>query len=185
MNTLLVQCPKCRIGLLDGVFNRQELAPCPNCDEPLQVELFPAYFRPVGVGAKGELVLTEGESTCFYHPQKKAAVPCDSCGRFLCSLCDCQFKGLHLCPTCLETGQKKKRIQGMEGERTLYHRQALMMAIVPLYITGFAAIYMALRYRREPGSIVQPIRWWFPLTMIFASLQVLGFTALIVMAFLH
>jgi hypothetical protein len=185
MNTPLVQCPKCSIGLLDGVFNRQELAACPNCNEPLQVELFPAFFRPLASGSKGELVLTEGEAACFYHPQKKAAVPCDSCGRFLCDLCDCEFKGMHLCPTCLESGRKKKRIHGLEDERTLYHRQALLLSILPLYITGMAALYMAVRFRKEPGSLVQPLRWAFPLTIIFGSLQVISFTLLIFMALLH
>jgi hypothetical protein len=184
MNTLLPQCPKCKADLTDGIFNQADLVPCPRCENPLIADVYPAYFRPLPTGDKGEKVLFEGESSCFYHPQKKATVPCDACGRFLCALCDCELKGRHLCPSCLETGHKKKSLQGFEDQRTLHNRQALMLAFVPFYITGIAALYLGWRYRREPGSLVRPMRWAFPVTMIVASLQVLGFTALILFAFL-
>ena len=33
----------------------------------------------------------DGEASCYFHAHKRAAVPCDGCGRFLCSLCDLNF----------------------------------------------------------------------------------------------
>jgi hypothetical protein len=182
-NTLLIQCPACRTGLLDGVFNRGDLAPCPRCGASLQVELFPAYFRPIATGRDGEVLLVEGESSCFYHPQKKAAVPCDACGRFLCALCDCEVKGRHLCPACLESGHKKKKIAGLEDMRVLHRYQALVLALLPLGITGIAAVWMALWYRKEPGSIVRPMRWAFPVALVFGGLQTLAVVLLILYAF--
>jgi hypothetical protein len=182
MATLLVQCPKCKFGLVDGVFNQPDLQPCPTCGTALAVEVFPAFFRPVATGQDGEVILVEGESSCFYHPQKKAAVPCDACGRFLCALCDCQVKGRHFCPSCLESGQKKRKIEGLENVRVLHNRQALMLALVPFLLTGPAAVFIALRYRKEPGSLVRPMRWAFPVALIFGSLQTLTLIALILMA---
>jgi len=184
MNTLLVQCPKCKTGLLGGIFNQPALTRCPACGAPLQVEIFPAFFRRTAPGREGEAILIEGESSCFYHPQKKAVVPCDACGRFLCALCDCELKGQHFCPGCLESGQKKRKIQGLEDMRVLHGRQALLLAILPLFITGLAAIYVVLRYRKEPGSLVAPMRWAFPTALILASLQTLGFLALFLILFL-
>jgi hypothetical protein len=182
MNTLLIPCPKCSAGLLDGVFNRSDLAPCPACGASLQAEVFPAFFRPAAVGRGGEAILVEGESSCFYHPQKKAVIPCDVCGRFLCGLCDCEVKGQHLCPACLESGRKQSNIQGLEEVRMLHSRQALLLAVLPLFITGIAAIIYALGYRKEPGSLVQPMRWAFPVALILGSLQTLCFLALILYA---
>ena len=82
MSSLLPSCPACRTSLGDGMFNLPELTPCPACGVPVQVEIFPALFRPLARGRDGEALMVEGESSCFYHPQKKAVVPCQGCGRF-------------------------------------------------------------------------------------------------------
>jgi hypothetical protein len=137
--------------------------------------------RPAAVGHAGEAVLIEGESTCFYHEMKKAAVVCDACGRFLCGLCDCNLHGRHYCPNCLESGKKNNKIEALETVRVLYDRQAFVFSLVPLLITGLAAIYLALRYRKAPGSLVSPHPWMFHAALILGGLQVLGFSALIIM----
>jgi hypothetical protein len=178
-----IQCPKCKSRLPESALNRGELLPCPVCSAPLQVEIFPAFFRRHAPGREAEAVLVEGESSCFYHSQKKAVVPCDSCGRFLCALCDCEVRGRHLCPGCLESGQKKRNLDGLETVRVLHSRQALLLAILPLFITGLAAIYVALRYRKEPGSLVAPMRWAFPTALILGALQTLVYGFFIVRFF--
>ena len=130
---------------------------CPGCGDPLQVEVFPALFRRC-LPVKGETII-ESESSCFYHPQKKAVVPCQGCGRFLCALCDCELRGQHFCPACLEVGQKGK-IKSLENQRTLYDGIALSLAILPLLIFYFTmvtapmALYVAIRYWNAPRSIV-------------------------------
>ena len=180
MSTRLVACPRCKTALTGEGFNLLRLAPCPACGAPLQVELFPAFFRRTVTGQAGEAILVEGESSCFYHPQKKAVVPCDACGRFLCALCDCEIAGGHFCPGCLESGRRKSKIQGLEEVRVLHSRMALLLALAPLFVTGLAAIYVVLRYRKEPGSLVAPMRWAFPVALVLGSLQVLGYLVLFV-----
>ncbi len=66
--------------------------------------------------------------------------------------------------------------------RVLYSRQALLLAILPLFISGLAAIYIVLRHRHEPGSLVKPMRWAFPVALVLGSLQTLVFLFLIGMA---
>jgi hypothetical protein len=183
MSSPEITCPKCKARLFGNVFNLPDFTPCLGCATPLQVELFPACFRPATPGQDAEAVIVEGESSCFYHPQKKAVVPCDACGRFLCALCNCEVKDRHLCPGCLETGRKKRNLEGLETVRVLHSRQALMLAILPLFITGIAAIYVSLRYRNEPGSLVVPMRWAFPTALILGSLQTLVYLVFIVLAF--
>jgi hypothetical protein len=66
--------------------------------------------------------------------------------------------------------------------RVLHSRQALVLSILPLFITGLAAIYIAIRYRKEPGSLVAPMRWAFTVALILGSLQTAGFLFLIIRA---
>src|SRR5438445_3356213 len=164
MGVPLLPCPKCNAALPQSVFNRAALAPCPACAEPLQVEIFPALFRTPARGRDGEALMVDGEASCFYHPQKKAMLPCQGCGRFLCALCDCELHGQHFCPACLEVGRKKGKIKSLENERVLYDSIALSLAILPLLMAYFTiltapmALYVAIRYWNAPRSIVQRTR---------------------------
>jgi hypothetical protein len=180
MNTSLVQCPKCQAWLLDGVFNQTELSPCPACGVPLQVEVFPALFRRINPGQSGETIMFEGESSCFYHPQKKAVRPCQGCGRFVCALCDCELNGQHFCPACLEAGKTKGKIKSLENQRTLYDGIALSLAIYPLLIFYFTlvtapiALFVAIRYWNAPRSLVRRTKIRYITAIILASMQIAG-----------
>jgi len=160
--------------------NRAELTPCPSCGSPLQVEIFPAFFKRIAPGRQGESLMVEGESSCFYHPQKKAVVPCQACGRFLCALCDCELHGRHFCPACLEVGKQKGKISSLENKRTLYDGIALSLAIVPMLIFYFTiitapmALYLAIRYWNAPRSIVHRTKIRYIFAIILASLQIIG-----------
>jgi hypothetical protein len=182
----LIACPKCRAWLLDGVFNRPEMAPCPSCQTPLQIEAFPALFRKIVPGQSAQPVMVEGESSCFFHPQKKAVVPCAGCGRFLCAMCDCEFGNEHFCPACLDAGKSKGKIQGIDNARTRYDMIALALALYPVVlfyftiITGPMALFIAIRHWNAPGSLVQRSRVRFILAIIIALLEIGGWTALFI-----
>lgn len=175
-----VQCPKCHSWLAEDSFNRPDVAPCPACSVPLQVEIFPALFRAINPGASGEVIMVEGESSCFYHPQKKAVLPCDSCGRFLCALCDCELNGQHFCPACLEAGKTKGKIKSLDHKRTLYDSIALSLAIYPMLIFYFTVItapmtlFVAIRYWKSPPSLVHWSKIRFVVAIILALLQITG-----------
>ena len=181
--SLLIQCPKCRAWLLEGIFNQPEFSPCPACGTPLQIEVFPAIFRKTGSGQSGEMILVEGESSCFYHPQKKAVRPCDGCGRFLCALCDCELHGQHFCPACLETGRTKGKIKSLDNQRTLYDNIALALAIYPMLIFYFTlitapmALFVAIRYWKSPQSILHRTKIRYIAAASIALLQISGWTA--------
>jgi hypothetical protein len=176
MNSLL-QCPKCNAALTESQLNLTDLAPCPNCGALVKVEIFPALFRFHTPGRAGEVLLVESEASCFYHPQKKAVLPCEGCGRFLCGLCDCELHGHHFCPACLETGKKKGRIKNLENERTLHDSIALALAVYPLLIFYFTIItapmslYLAFRHWNAPRSIIHRTKLRLVLAIILASAQ--------------
>lgn len=172
---------------MEGVFNQPEFAPCPACGVPLQVEVFPSLFRKISAGQSGEAVMVEGESSCFYHPQKKAVLPCDGCGRFLCALCDCVIEGRHFCPACLETGKTKGKIKSLDNERTLYDSLALALALYPMIIcfyftivTAPMALFVAIRYWKAPQSILRRTKMRFIAAIIISVLQIAGWTTLFI-----
>jgi hypothetical protein len=187
MNSALVQCPKCHGLLLEDIFNRQDLIPCPSCQTELEIEIFPAFFRRINPGKSAEALLVEGESSCFYHPEKKAVLPCGGCGRFLCALCDCELHGQHFCPTCLDAGRTKGKIKNLENQRPLHDNIALALAVYPLlifYLTIFtapAALFIAIRRWNSPRSIVHRTKIRYVLAIIIAGLELAGWTTGIIL----
>jgi hypothetical protein len=189
MSLLLLSCPKCRAPLADSLLNQLELTPCPTCAVPLQVEVFPALFRQAAAGKQAETILVDSDASCFYHPQKKAVLPCEGCGRFLCALCDCELHGQHFCPACLETGRKKGKIKKLENERVRYDSIALALSILPLlifyltFITAPMALFFAIRYWNAPRSLVHATKIRAVLAIIFASLQIVGWAIVLYFIF--
>lgn len=92
---------------------------CPACATDVRVVVFPALFRDVTKPVVAESVMGDGEASCFFHAGKKAVHPCSGCGRFLCSLCDLEIGGDHLCANCVESGRRKGTINQIESKRFL------------------------------------------------------------------
>jgi hypothetical protein len=190
MTSQQVQCPKCKTPLFEGAFNLPHFSPCGVCEAPVQVQVFPAFYNPPKTESLADQpVIIDGESSCFYHPEKKAVIPCESCGRFLCGLCDCLLNGQHFCPNCLETGRTKGKIKSLENRRTLHDNAALSLSLLPLilafyitFITAPMAIYIAIRNWNAPRSLVSRTRFRFVLAIFFAVLQIVGWVLIVFFA---
>src|SRR5215813_4321046 len=176
-----VKCPICRTPVLERAINQYDFMPCNGCSGLFDVEVFPALFRQNAPAQTGELVVVEGDSSCFYHPDKKAVLPCEGCGRFLCALCDCELAGAHFCPSCLETGRTKGTIKNLQNQRQLYDSIALMLAVLPVVtlffwfftlLTAPAALVMSIVYWNAPTSIVHRTKIRFVLAMICAVIEI-------------
>ena len=176
-----VRCPHCNYTLPPEMLNAGVLWPCPRCRESLEVLVFPAIHRQIGRGAVAEAALVEGETTCFFHPEKKAAVVCNGCGRFLCALCDVPVAGEHLCPKCVETGRMKNTLTTFENYRRSYPSLALTVAFLPLIVwpvtlvTAPAAIFLVIYGWRKPPSVTGRKRRWVSILALLVGLaQCLG-----------
>jgi hypothetical protein len=184
MEPSLIKCSKCQAILLPSQFNTGELTPCPSCQSPVAVEVFPAILRETAV-AFPEALLMEGESSCFYHPAKKATIVCQSCGRFLCALCDLELNGRHVCPVCLESGQKKAKFKDLENTRVLWDKLSLAVALVPILflwtsIVGApVTLYLIWRYRKAPCSLTGKSNLSFVVAGVLAVLQITGWSLLL------
>ncbi len=176
-----ISCTHCHTPILAGFYNTPDLIPCPSCHVPIRIDVFPAFYRGIRPGKEGE-ALMEDQSSCFYHPEKKAVILCDHCGRFLCALCDVEFGGRHLCPACLETGKKKGRIVNLDRHRVLYDSVALKIAVFPMITVWFTlvtapiALYLAIRHWKSPTSLVRRTKIRFIFAVALAGLQILAWT---------
>ncbi len=180
----MIECTQCKKNLDLNKLDEGGMIRCHSCGEFIHVEAFPALFRELTSGEVGENLLIDDDAGCFYHPRKKAVIPCSSCGRFLCTLCDVEFNGKHVCLSCLETGKTKKKIKNLENHRTLYDNIALSLSIISLLlwfvtiITAPIVIYIAIRNWKSPGSIIPRTKIRYIAAIIIACLQITGWSAL-------
>jgi hypothetical protein len=174
-----VLCTKCHTPISAKDYNTPDLISCPSCHVRIKIDVFPALSRGLRPGKAGE-GLMDDQASCFYHPKKRAVIPCDHCGRFLCALCDVEWGGKHLCPACLETGKRKGRIINLDRHRVLYDGVALRVALFPMLliwvttVTAPIALYLAIRHWNSPMSLVRRSKIRFILAMAISGLQMLA-----------
>ena len=175
-----IHCPTCDVQLEADFMRGRGVRPCPGCGRPIRLDLYPALFQARANGSAGEPVGMKEEASCYYHPRKRAEIACEACGRFLCGLCDMELNGRHLCPACMEKGQKKGKITDLQNHRTLHDRLALAVAVLPIvtiWLTLFSAplaAFLVVRYWRAPGSLVRRSRVRFVLAFVIACMQIVA-----------
>ncbi|HTR35266.1 MAG TPA: hypothetical protein VMH80_05160 [Bryobacteraceae bacterium] len=170
-------CANCNTAVPSEDWNREH-AFCTVCRVPLLASVFPAFAAEPERASAGETLLEAGEASCFYHPQKRAAVPCDQCGRFLCSLCRVEFLGENWCPACVENKRQKGKLSHLDAHRTLYDNMTLALAILPAFliwptvITAPVTLFMTARYWHAPSSLTPRSKIRFVLAAAIAILQI-------------
>jgi hypothetical protein len=181
-----VNCSKCRKALPSALLNEPGLKDCPYCNAKTQVWTFPALVKPPEAPRKEDGFKFEDDAACFYHPTKRAVVPCSWCGRFLCSLCDVDFNDEHVCPACLVSGKQSHKVKRLETQRMLYDNLAMALAIWPMLIFYFtvitapAVLFVVFRYYKAPSSVLPRTKVRFYIAGFIALLQIAGWVTLLV-----
>jgi hypothetical protein len=185
----MLRCFRCKTSLGWNLVDTLDWTRCPVCGSTFRIVGFPAAFHTASSSSAVISVLAQGESSCFYHPHKRAVLPCESCGRFLCSLCDVELSGQHLCPGCLETGKRKGRLEQLQNHRLRYDKIALGLAVLPVLliatawftiVTAPAAMFVAIRHWKSPSSLLTQSKVRFVVAMLIAGLQLAGWGWLVI-----
>ena len=186
-------CRKCGLVLPVDVFNTPEAAACPKCGNGILARVFPAHLEAPREGQAGEAIAMDELSGCFFHPDRRAVVPCGECGRFLCALCDLEIGGRHLCPGCLEAGRKKESLTVLRTSHTRWDNIALLLATVPLVtvvgwyfsmFTSAAALFISIWKWRNPGQAMVPYGKGRLIVAMFISIVTLAGWALLLYFYL-
>ena len=176
----MLSCTKCATPLPARVINTYSMVACPSCEGLMRADVYPSLYRRIPAGHSGEMLQMDKEAGCFYHPRKKAVVPCSACGRFVCALCDVAINGEHLCPACFEKGKTKQKINNLENRRTCYDTIVLLIATVSILVYWFTiftaplVIYLTIRHWNSPSSVIPRSKIRFVLAFIIAGLQIAG-----------
>ena len=171
MTPWALYCPACRAPLLPDMLNRPGLSRCPACRARLAIDAYPALLEGFRPGQAARRIVTDDEAGCFYHPGKQAVVACDECGRFLCSLCDLEIGGRHICPQCVGAGEQARPGAVLDNQRFLYDTFALWMAVLPLVVSPLVSLFVTARRWGKPGSLVRRSRWRFAVAIPIALTQ--------------
>ena len=168
----LTYCHVCLAGI---AYPAEGVPVACRCGVQARALVYPAILR-VREGSAGEVVEAEGEATCFAHENKRAVAACDSCGRFVCSLCRIEWGSRILCPSCVNTAEKRTDL--LTSSRTHFDTMALAIAVGSALlftlsiITAPIAIFLAVRALRGPRSVVPRTmaRAWIALAVALLEL---------------
>ncbi|MBF0570817.1 MAG: B-box zinc finger protein [Candidatus Omnitrophica bacterium] len=185
----MIECPQCHSILKKEFINNSDFLSCLQCHQLIQVVAFPVLFQKPKVSEAAQPLIIDDQSNCFYHPDKKAIILCSSCGRFLCSLCDIEFDKQHLCPACLQSGTRKKRIHNIDNDIVCYDKIAFAVAVYPIItfiftlITAPIAVYLSIRYWNTKSLTGSKARFVFAILIGLA--QIIGWYFLFTHGFRH
>ncbi|HSI85126.1 MAG TPA: hypothetical protein VK970_15145 [Candidatus Methylacidiphilales bacterium] len=164
------RCFSCQTEISRDALNTPDPVPCARCATPLQAYVFEAQYRGVS-GPRTEIAQDE-ESTCFYHPDKRADLCCDNCGRFICSLCEIDFESQHICPGCLNSAPTKTIKTSLKNEGVNYDWFACLLGLFgPLfccYVTAPATCFISVRYWNSMTPFSSP--FWYRARMVMSLL---------------
>jgi hypothetical protein len=184
-NRGFVRCSNCGYPQEGRIYNRPGFTSCPHCRSALNISTFPALYQQPAVSEESRIPVDVNAATCFYHPTRPAAVPCSSCGRYLCTLCEIELGHEKICPNCLDKAARSEEVTELVDSRTLYDSIALTVAVAPVLIwfvtiiTAPLSIYMTVRHWKTPISILPRRKWRFILAFIIAVIQILLWSALL------
>ena len=177
-------CPQCGLALAPDALGSGRSAVCPRCQSELHGAIFPAFWKGGDDLAGRAQQAGEGEAVCFFHPENRAALSCERCGRFICSVCEFTIGTRHICPSCLSSGLAGEKLPELIPWRFIWADAALFMGIMPLFLgifvwpfiafSGAAAIFLALFGWKRPCSLPRGRRRWAAIVGIIGGLLQIG-----------
>jgi len=178
---IAIACGRCGTPGTVPLSAEETSTTCGRCGVNTRVLAFPALLREDTPEQTGSRIVAD-ESACFYHANKPARVVCDGCGRFLCALCDIDYRGRHVCASCLESGRAETDGDTFRSRYIHYDTAALAVALFPVVLPFFwffsvisapVAIFLAIYFWREPMSALPRVRvrWRALLAIALGALQ--------------
>ncbi len=181
MALLFGSCPQCHQLLSDSHYSSGSTQPCPQCRAPSRLVLFPALAAPRRRKQQPEPLIDSEASSCLYHPDYKASSICNSCGAFICQLCEIHLQNEPICPACLERQSLGDKNRILKKNHYLWDNISLALALfVPASLalwflslfTAPCALYLAIRHWKDPGLLRKPSKLRLALAALLALLQI-------------
>ena len=191
-----LSCPKCQQPLAPESLAADSETMCPKCRVLLRAAIFPRFWQTPADPSARAAPAGEGEAACFFHPENRASISCESCGRFICSVCEFTLGTRHLCPSCLGAGLTARKLPEAKPWRFVWGQASAVCGWIPLLLgillwpffilTGSAAVFFAIYGWKRPGSLVRGNgRAWKIAGLIGGALQLGVWLAVAFLIFLR
>ncbi len=180
----MIDCPNCPALLPPETLTRE--TPCSSCHKAITVVPYAALFRPRPSSTPPTALLSADEASCFFHQGASAVVPCASCGRFLCALCDWEMGGQHYCPTCLENETPSSQKDRLTSQHIRWDRLALHLSLLSFILWFFSlfiapyTLFLSIRNWKAGCSLVDRSRPRLFFAGLLSLLIILGWITLII-----
>lgn len=168
------------------------MTPCPHCHTSSRVVMFPALANPRRKKHQPEPLAGSSESSCLYHPEYKASSICNTCGAFVCQLCEIHLQDDPICPACLERQTLGGKNRILKKNHYLWDNISLALAFfVPAslalwFMSLFSApyaLFLAVRHWKDPGLLRKPSKLRMSLAALLALAQIGGWILLFLYGF--
>lgn len=176
----IIACPKCRMENEVEAVGVGETN-CQFCRAPISFRIFPRLTKAPPKKLQPHPA-EGGDATCQFYPELKAEVICDECGCFMSEKASVNWDGKTFCLPCLHNLREQKADTNYRASLKIWDNRALgLLAMLPLTLfTGPIALFVLLRFRKEPVGWVPRgrFRWW--LALVFSIIVLSGWTALVI-----
>ena len=172
-----IACPKCGFLLERADWNQDHFQPCEQCQTNLRLLVFPIAVEPAALPPPNPTA-SEGDATCYYHSGQQAHAPCSACGRFLCTVCDFDFRGEHMCPSCLKLQSENQVEPVFQRSRMRFDSLALILVTIPAILISPSlicapiAIFLALRHLNDDRGFLPRTRIRLYLAIFIGVFQI-------------
>ncbi|MBN1865335.1 MAG: hypothetical protein JW808_10575 [Victivallales bacterium] len=170
-------CPKCGFILTQLMLGGGVPFHCPRCNTLQAAWIYPASVAKFDKGSKPETLVSQEHSACFYHQGKVATAHCGECGVFLCSLCDINLEGMHLCPKCFNASRGK--IATLQSQGFMYDSLMLNIAVLSSLmclislITAPATLFGSIYFWNRMKTPYQRSKWRFVMAIAISAIQII------------
>ncbi len=185
---LRILCPKCGHALERSYWNQEHFQRCEHCQTNLRLLVFPAAVEPAATPPPNPDA-SQGDATCYNHSGKQAHAPCAECGRFLCTVCDIDFRGEHWCPSCLKRQGEGQAQPVFQRSRMRYDSLALALVTIPAIIfwptllCAPTALFLCIRHWNDDPGFLPRTKLRLYMALLFGLTQIAGWIALFAFLF--
>ena len=181
-------CPRCKKLLAPPTQTGPQRLNCVQCGD-IEAVVFPRALEPQPQAERAERIIDDQDASCFYHVESKARAACESCGRFLCALCEVQMGDAVICPGCIAAGRRKGNLDKSKSEELLWDQLVLALAAACLLIFYLAPlmlipiVWIVIRQWNAPRRSLMPrsrASYYAALgvSLVMSGLMILAMTAM-------
>jgi len=177
-------CRKCYAVLPERKMLREGECHCLNCDRLHHLEIFPAILKEAEQGKEAEKKIMDEDANCFFHEDKVASILCEQCGVYMCSLCDLEIDGRHICPQCFK--KQKDNINTLTKRANLYDEILLSLSILTFFlwfltfVTAPAIFVASIICWDKVKTPYRRGKWRFAVAMGIAVIQIMVWSGILI-----